>query len=168
MSQLSQAVILVADTDPESLFAISSLLIAHDHRVVTANSFQDALAISNSQPLDLLITDARLGNQCGGDLVGEIRRLEINSDVPVMYISAAQISGVIRRVHDFGAAYHLKKPIVPQVLVELVDKALWMPHLVKNKIEESTKLLPHITFGKSIHTNPFGFDLPTSEMPIIF
>jgi len=168
MSQLSQAVILVADEEPDSLYSVASLLIAQNHRVLTADSFQSALAISNSQPLDLLITDTRMGHLNGCDLVCEIRRFEINSDVPMMYMSAAQISGVIRRVHDFGAAYHLKKPIAPQVLVELVEKALWMPHLVKNKIEASTMMMPHVSFAKNPNSNPFGFELPMPTTPIVF
>ena len=51
-------------------------------------------------------------------------------DVPLMFLSGAQIPDIIRRAHAAGGTYYLRKPFDPQVLLELVDKALWMPHLI--------------------------------------
>ena len=44
-----------------------------------------------------------------------------------MFLSATQIPDIIRRSHDAGGAYHVRKPFDPDVLTELVDKALWTP-----------------------------------------
>jgi DNA-binding NarL/FixJ family response regulator len=44
---------------------------------------------------------------------------------------------IVRRSHEAGAAYYLRKPFDPEVLIELVSKALWMPHLVSGKLRTS-------------------------------
>ena len=41
---------------------------------------------------------------------------------------------LVRRSHAAGGSYYLRKPFDPEVLIELVSKALWMPHLVQNRV----------------------------------
>jgi CheY-like chemotaxis protein len=50
-----------------------------------------------------------------------------------MFLSGAQIPDIIRRSHAAGGTYYLRKPFDPEVLVELVQKALWMPHLASSR-----------------------------------
>ncbi len=168
VNELSQAVVLVADTDPESLSTISSLLVGLGHRVVAANSFQSALKLAKSEPLDLLITDTRLGNSNGGQLVDEFCQVNGQFDVAVLYLSASQVSGVIWRGHDFGGVYHLKKPVSAQVLVELVEMVLWAPHLRRNKSKQNSPKIPHFIFDKCLSPSPLPGDFPIPQMPVIF
>ena len=168
MSRIPQATILVVDTDPESLFSIASLLIAQEHHVLTANSHFTAMAVASQTTLDLLITDTRLGDSSGIELTRMIRQHEEKSDLPVMYVSAAQTSGVIRRKHDFGAAFHLKKPIDGPVMIELVERALWMPHLIRNQIEQRTMKRPHVAFAQNPLANPFEVNHSIPGTPISF
>jgi len=53
--------------------------------------------------------------------------------VPVMFLSGAQIPDIIRRSHAAGGTYYLRKPFDPEVLLELIQKALWMPHLAGSR-----------------------------------
>ena len=43
---------------------------------------------------------------------------------------AAQMGEKAAKAQTAGGSYYLRKPFDPEVLLELVDKALWMPHLV--------------------------------------
>src|SRR5439155_924558 len=66
-------------------------------------------------------------------------------DVPVMFISRTQLPDIVRRSHEAGAAYYLRKPIDPEVLIDLVGKALWLPHLVHSRIsmhQPATQAVP--------------------------
>ena len=63
-----------------------------------------------------------------------MRRLPGMQDVPVMFISRTQLPDIVRRSHEAGAAYYLRKPLDPEVLVDLVGKALWLPHLVETRL----------------------------------
>jgi hypothetical protein len=51
-----------------------------------------------------------------------------------MFLSRTQVPDIIRRSQEAGGAYFLRKPFDPQVLLELVDKALWMPRLVVGNV----------------------------------
>ena len=48
-------------------------------------------------------------------------------DVPVMFLSGAQLPDIIRRSHQAGGTYCLRKPFDPTVLVELIDRTLAAP-----------------------------------------
>ena len=168
MGVSDSACILLVDSDSESLFFLASLLIASDFRVITARSTQDALKYSIGEPLDLLITENLLSDGDGIELVKSVRQNENHSDVPVMYLSSSQKAGVIRRMHDFGAAFHLKKPIEPKAFIELVERALWMPHLVRNQIEQSTMKQPHVSFAQNPLVDSFLVGPPVVDTPSTF
>lgn len=165
MTDLTSPSILLVDSDSESLFFLASILIAHNYRVITSRSSQDALKYSLGEPLDLLITENRLSDGDGITLVSNIREASEHSDLPVMYLSQSQKAGVIRRMHDFGAAFHLKKPIVPSAFIELVERALWMPHLVRNQIEQNTIKQPHVSFAQNPMTDSFLMNPQVIDVP---
>ena len=81
-----------------------------------------------------MICDVNVGGDNGITLASELRRLPGMQDVPVMFISRTQLPDIVRRSHEAGAAYYLRKPLDPEVLTDLVGKALWLPHLVQTRV----------------------------------
>ena len=71
-----------------------------------------------------------LHGQSGLDMCQRIRQSQALAEVPVMFLSAAQIPDIIRRTDALGGTYYLRRPFDPGVLVELIDKALRRPQLV--------------------------------------
>lgn len=136
MTGLARAVLLVIDADPLSLTATSAVLHCADYEVHCAASREAALKAARDLELDLIVCDLDIGGIEGYSLIDEIRQIPQRSDVSVMYSSACQQPEVIRKSHAQGAVYHLRKPFDPQVLLELADKALWMPHLVRTRIRQ--------------------------------
>jgi hypothetical protein len=47
-----------------------------------------------------------------------------------MFLSGGQIPDIIRRQDHLGGTYYIRKPFDPNVLLELVDKALQLPAVV--------------------------------------
>ena len=136
-SNQDQAVILVVDGDALTLTAVAAALHLVGHECHCARDREAALKAARSLDLDLIICDVSLNGEIGFDLIDEIRQIPSASDVPVMFVSSSQLPDIIRRSHDAGGVYYLRKPFDPDVLLELVDKALWMPHLVKTRVEQS-------------------------------
>jgi DNA-binding response OmpR family regulator len=128
------AEILLIDDDPQALASITTALDAAGYVVYQARDRMTALRTARGQALDLLILDVNVGADSGLDLSRELRRLPGMQDVPVMFISRTQLPDIVRRSHEAGAAYYLRKPLDPQVLVDLVGKALWLPHLVQTRL----------------------------------
>lgn len=136
MTKLTDAVVLVVDSDPVSIANTRMILDRHTYKVHSAQDVDSALCVSAGLNLDLVLTDIRIADRSGTELIRAIRAIPGRNDVPVMFACVSQAPGVILRTHEFGTAFHLRKPFDPVVLLELVERALWMPHLVHNHLEQ--------------------------------
>ena len=128
------AEILLIDEDAPALESATDALEAAGHIVYQARERTAALRIARTEGLDLVICDMQVGGDTGVELTRELRRLPGMQDVPVMFISRTQLPDIVRRSHEAGAAYYLRKPLDPEVLTDLVGKALWLPHLVQTRL----------------------------------
>jgi CheY-like chemotaxis protein len=142
MKGLSNPVILVIDSDALTLTATAATLHTRNFEVHCAQNREAATKAASQLPLDLIISDVNLRGEDGVALVEELRAFPDCNDVPIMFISASQLPDVISRTHKHGSSFHLRKPFDPNVMLDLVEKALWMPHLVKSHINR-----PHIPLG---------------------
>ncbi len=133
-------VILIIDSDPITLTGVAAVLHTAGYECLCARGEEAAMKAVQTNALDLIICDVNLAGANGVELCRELRRMPGGMEVPVMFISSVQIPDIVRRSHDAGGAYFLRKPFDPEVLIELVGKALWMPHLVQshlNRLKES-------------------------------
>lgn len=128
------AEILIVDNDPYTLIGTAAVLDLAGYICHCARDRAAALKAAGAIGLDLVICDAHLGDESGLDVCRDLRRLPGMQDVPVMFVSSTQLPDIVRRSHEAGAAYYLRKPFDPDVLVDLVGKALWMPHLVQSRL----------------------------------
>jgi two-component system chemotaxis response regulator CheY len=128
------AEILLVDDDVLAMTATAATLHQAGYIVHQARERQAALKAGRTLALDLVICDVNLAGESGLELCRELRKLPGMEDVPMMFVSATQLPDIVRRSHDAGGAYYLRKPLDPDVLVELVGKALWLPHLVQSRL----------------------------------
>lgn len=135
-----KATILVVDGDPLTLTATSAALYMAGYECHGAADSEAALKAARQLSLDLVICDVHVQGESGLMLCGEIKRQEGMADVPIMFISANQLPDIIRRAYDTGSSYFLRKPFDPQVMLELVEKALWMPHLVESRTQQNQSM----------------------------
>jgi len=135
-SQLENALItvLLIDDEIEVLTGLGRILGAAGFNCHSACDSASALEIAAKVQPDLVISDINLAGTSGLTLCEQIKQLTGLEDVPVMFLSGAQIPDIIRRAHAAGGVYYVRKPFDPQVMLELIDKALWMPALVGNQL----------------------------------
>ena len=125
--------ILVVDDEQEVLDEVAAVLSGAGFEYRSCTTADAAIEEANANSFDLIISDINLRGHSGLEMCERIKQNETLRDVPVMFLSGAQIPDIIRRSHAAGGAYYLRKPFDPDVLLELIDKALWMPHLVANR-----------------------------------
>lgn len=142
ISAPKKAVILVIDSDPLTLTGVAAVLDMSGYECHCARDAEAALKAVRRESLDLIICDVNLGGESGLELCRDLRREPGQADVPVMFVSSLQTADIVRKTHEAGGAYYLRKPFDPDVLVDLVDKALWMPHLVRNKLGHRESAIP--------------------------
>lgn len=133
--------VLIVDRDPLVLVGIAAMLdrfgcICHCAR--DSGAARKAIA---AEPIELVICEIELPDRSGLDLAAEMLSGDA-ADIPVVFTSSSSFPETIDRARASGGLYYLRKPFDPWVLVELVEKALWMPHLVKRHVA-SVKSEPH-------------------------
>jgi CheY-like chemotaxis protein len=122
--------ILVVDDETQVLEDVATVLTGANFNCRCCTTPDEALAAADVVLPDLIISDINLKGHSGLEMCERIKQNAALADVPVMFLSGAQIPDIIRRSHAAGGTYYLRKPFDPEVLLELVNKALWMPHLV--------------------------------------
>lgn len=130
-----QVTILTVDDEASVLAELAATLTSQGYACHSCSTIETALQLAARVLPDLVISDINIGGESGLQLCEQMRRMPGLSEVPVMFLSGAQIPDIIRRAHAAGGTYYLRKPFDPQVLLELVDKALWMPHLVASHLQ---------------------------------
>ncbi|MBN2475353.1 MAG: response regulator [Pirellulales bacterium] len=128
--------ILVVDDEADVLEEVAAILADARYRCRCCTSAEDAVEAAAADPPDLIISDINLQGHSGLEMCERIKEDEALRDVPVMFLSGAQIPDIIRRSHAVGGTYYLRKPFDREVLLELIEKALWMPHLVASHVSQ--------------------------------
>lgn len=131
----AKAVILLIDDEPNVLIALTAALSSAGYDCHTSREADSAFSTARALTPDLIISDINLGGESGLALCERIKQVEALRETPVIFLSGAEIPDVVRRARMVGGTYYLRKPFDSEVLLELVEKALWMPHLVQHQLQ---------------------------------
>ncbi len=125
--------ILVIDDEKDLLEKVTTLLSAQNFACCCCTNGEEAVAAVQENPPDLIVCDVHLQGESGLETCQRIKQLPGLEDVPVMFLSGAQLPDIIRRSHEAGGIYCLRKPFDPQVLLELIDQALSVPGVMPGR-----------------------------------
>jgi len=108
--------VLIVEDDAATRDGLAELLESAGYETVAVDGFEFAMRILRTAPPDVLITDIRLGDYNGLQLV-------INSPAPVPAIVISSFPDPVLRsdAEHFGATY-LTKPVSPSAVLELVSE----------------------------------------------
>ena len=125
--------ILVVDDDRSVTGALSTILTSAGYEVLTTNSLVEAQSVLSSRSFDLVITDLRLADGTGIDLITHIKTQTPDTEV-ILMTAFGSVEVTIEAIKR-GAYYYLEKPFPPKQLLALVERALQFAAL---KIENQT------------------------------
>jgi CheY-like chemotaxis protein len=113
---------------PDVLENLTATFKGTDFNCRYCTTAAEAIEAAWDTPPDLIVCDLHLQGESGQVTCEEIKRRPGMEDIPVMYLSGAQLPDVIRRSHTAGSGvYCLRKPFASVVLIELIDQALGVP-----------------------------------------
>ncbi len=130
-----RGVLVIVDSDPLLLTGVAAVLHQQGYECHCARDTEAAFKAARGVAPDLILCDTHLGEESGLDFCRDLKADPDLRDIPVMFLSAARDSQIVGRAQQAGGAYFLGKPFDPNVLIETVDRALWMPHLIQSRIE---------------------------------
>ena len=122
-----QPLILAIDAQQDLLDRIAALLAEGKFACRCCTTGVEAITAAREATPDLILCDVHLQGESGVETCQRIKQLPGREDVPVMFLSGAQLPDVIRRSHEAGGTYCLRKPFDSRVLMELIDQALGVP-----------------------------------------
>jgi two-component system cell cycle sensor histidine kinase/response regulator CckA len=101
--------ILVVDDEPLAAEQIAKFLEKPGVRTSTAGSGRSALALHREDPADLIVTDLRMPDGDGVELIQAIRSED--GDLPIIVVTGQVLREAEAEALDAGATVLLRKPL---------------------------------------------------------
>lgn len=122
MTTPRKATILVVDDEVKIRELVGSLLEQEGYEVMTASGVDDAIARLEARPVDLVVTDLRMPERSGLDLLREMRRRHAGV-ASVIVTGHASTDSAIDAIR-LGVSDYLKKPFGLDALLRTVEGSL--------------------------------------------
>lgn len=121
--------LLVVDDEPSILHFFRRAFPAGEISLLTASSADEGFELSRSAEPDVIILDVDLAGQSGLELFRRIK--ELDSRVPVIFITGHGTTATAIEAMQLGAYEYLLKPLELDQLLDLVDRAFEISRLMK-------------------------------------
>ncbi len=143
--------ILIVDDEPNYLVILSELLRDEGFEIFTAPGGAKGLALVRDVDLDLVITDMQMPGMDGLQLLQAIKK--INSDLPVVMITAfAEVDKAVVAMQA-GAFNYLAKPFSNDELIVTIHKAVQHYSLIRENIRLRKEILTRTGFAGMVGKN---------------
>ena len=151
---MNQPNILVVDDEPNSLFGICQALNEEGLKTIPAQNGKEALDKIKSDSIDLLITDERMPDLNGMQLLLEVKKSY--PQIPVILITAYGSVTLAVEALKQGAFYFFEKPIFPNLerFVTIIRQALKSQEMERELDHLRKEVSEKFSFPNIIGTHP--------------
>jgi DNA-binding response OmpR family regulator len=132
--------ILVVDDEPNLRSSIRHTLEMVGYLVLTASDGEQALALLQSHPVDLILADIAMPGMNGYQLYERVRENPQWMAVPFIFLTARAMDSDIRYGKELGADDYLVKPIGPQDLLATIRGKLRRGRQIAQQLADSASL----------------------------
>ena len=141
MKTIDQSVILIVDDKPVNILVLEHLLAAEDRVLMNATSGEEALKITLSNDIDLIILDVQMPGMDGFEVAQILKSNKRTKNIPIIFATAeSKERQPIIKENDGGAVDYLLKPLDPDV-VKMKVSVLLQIQLQKKQLIEKNLLL---------------------------
>ncbi|MDB5213644.1 MAG: pleD 1, partial [Myxococcaceae bacterium] len=123
---VTTAVVLAVDDSPEVHALLEVRLKPEGLRLVSAESYEEGLALAQQVQPDLILLDVDMPEHSGFDLCRRLKENPMTASIPIIFLTGS--SDIDTKVHgfDLGAVDYVTKPFHPAELRARVRAALRM------------------------------------------
>jgi putative two-component system response regulator len=138
MNDKGRNTLLVVDDDPYVLESISTLLNTYDYTVYSCQNATDALKVIKETAIDMVLTDIKMPQVTGIELLKNIHAY--NPQIPVILMTAfAELDVAVEAIKQ-GAFDFVTKPYNPDYLLYSVEKAVKFTSFIQMEKNYKTML----------------------------
>jgi PAS domain S-box-containing protein len=116
--------ILLVEDNEANIMTISSYLTAKQYNVLLARSGEEAIAMTQTEEMDLILMDIQMPGMDGLTAIQAIRKNPALMGVPIIALTALAMTGDRERCLEAGANDYLPKPIKLRQLTILIEQLL--------------------------------------------
>lgn len=127
--------VLLVDDNAELRRLLERALTKAGHHVVTAEGGRAAIALAQDGDFDLVISDVRMPDMSGVELLAELH--ESSPDLPVLLISGTPDLTTAMKAVEYGAVEYLTKPVALDKLRSSAARAI---ETRRQRLEEQAQL----------------------------
>ncbi|HEV2043968.1 MAG TPA: response regulator, partial [Sphingomicrobium sp.] len=121
MAELSGSRILIVDDDIRNIYSLTSVLEAHDVRVLHAESGAEGIRILETAPaIDAALIDIMMPDMDGYETMRLIRANPAIGGIPLIAVTAKAMKGDRQKCLDAGASDYISKPVDIDILLALI------------------------------------------------
>ena len=135
--------ILIIEDDAAFCKMLQKFLTRHDYQVQTSFSVTDAKIKLSETAFDVVLTDVRLPNYDGIQLLSDIKESNPKTQV-ILMTGYAEVSAAVKAMKK-GAYDYISKPFTPTDIVSLVENALEASTIGKPAQEYLNKSLESVS-----------------------
>lgn len=143
--------LIVVEDEPVQLMYLSEVL-SEAYKVFATDNAQDALDFATHHPTSMIISDIRMPNMSGYDLVKAVRQSPDLRTIPVILLTASDDAEL--KALQCGATDFVQKPVIPEVLCLRVQRLLALVSLdvLEASYRESLCMLAQVSDLNDEHT----------------
>ena len=153
----ASARLLVVDDDPVTIDLLHEVLSKEGHEVSTALSGEDAIAQGMDHFFDIVITDVRMGEKDGMEVLRFFKRNAPDTTV-IMITAFGSIETAIEAIRE-GAYDYISKPFKLDEIKFTIQRALEQRRLVQENKHYRRELLDKYQFKNVIGRTPQMFQV---------
>ncbi|TAF50018.1 MAG: response regulator, partial [Oscillatoriales cyanobacterium] len=116
--------ILLAEDNTANILTVSNYLKAKGYQLIVARDGQEAIDITRSQMVDLILMDIQMPTVDGLEAMTQIRKNTDYTNVPIVALTALTMGGDRERCLSAGANDYLSKPVQLKQLVHTIQTLL--------------------------------------------
>ncbi len=124
--------ILLVDDEISQREPIKGFLQKQGYNVLDAGNYLDAISIFKKNDIDLVITDYRLTDKTGFDVLEETKKQ--NPNIPVVIMTAYGSIEDAVKIMKTGAYDYLQKPIELSELLHIIEKCYERSYLISENL----------------------------------
>jgi len=123
MDNKGKKIVLAIDDDTIQL-AVFKGILAKKYDLRTAISASEAMHYIHNYTADVILLDIKMPNISGFEFLNDIHRIPSYMTVPIIIVSGNEGKDFFVQAKESTAFAVMTKPVVPEELIETIEKAL--------------------------------------------
>jgi CheY-like chemotaxis protein len=116
--------VLVVEDNEDNMELITFILEKNAYKTIKAENGKKGIEIALMERPDFILLDIQLPDMNGLDVLQEIRRSDINGEIPVIAITSYAMSGDKERMLAAGCNGYIEKPIDPVTIIKQIREII--------------------------------------------